>query len=59
MAKKQKQITLRTLKPINDSSVNRKRKLNEHFEVNKERYNQMESALGNSFKNYFEIVEIK
>jgi len=59
MTKTQKKITLNTLKPIQDSSVNRKRKLNEQFEVTKERYSQMESSLGNSFKNYFEIVEIK
>ena len=59
MAKKQKQITLKTLKPITDSSVNRKRKLNEQFEVTKERCNEMEKSLGNLFKSYFEIIEIK
>ena len=58
MAKK-KQITLKTLKPINDSSVNRLRKLNEQFEVSKERYSQMELSLGINFYKYFEIVEIK
>lgn len=56
---KQKKITLRTLKPIKDSSVNRQRKQGEKFDVTKERYDQMESALGNSFKTYFEIVSIK
>jgi hypothetical protein len=58
MAKK-KQITLITLKPINDSSVNRLRKLNEQFEVTKERYIQMQLSLGIIFDKYFEIVEIK
>ena len=58
MAKK-KQIKLKTLKPINDSSVNRLRKLNEQFEVSKERYNQMQLSLGINFDEYFEIVEIK
>jgi len=56
---KEKAITLKTLKPIKDSSVNRQRKLNEKFEVTKERYDQMELALGNEFKKYFEIVSIK
>lgn len=58
MAKK-KDIILRTLKPIKDSSVNRQRKLKEEFKVTKERYDQMESALGSQFKTYFEILEIK
>jgi len=58
MAKK-KQITLITLKPINDSSVNRLRKLNEQFEVTKERYIQMQLSLAIIFDKYFEIVEIK
>jgi len=60
MAKtKQKKITLKTLKPIKDSSVNRQRKLNEEFEVTKTRYDEMETALGKDFKTYFEIITIE
>jgi hypothetical protein len=54
-----KTISLKTKKAIQDSSVNRQRKLNEVFQVTKKRYDEMEKSLGSSFKNYFEIVEIK
>jgi len=54
-----KTITLNTKKVILDSTVKRQRKLNEKFEVTKKRYDEMEKSLGSSFKNYFEIVEIK
>lgn len=56
---KSKSITLKTLKPIKDTSVDRQRKANEKFEVTQERYNQMEKALGNQFKVFFEIISIK
>lgn len=52
-------ITLNTLLPIKDSTVNRKRTKGEKFEVTKERFEEMNKALGGSFKLYFEVVRIE
>lgn len=51
-------ITLNTLLPIKDSTVNRKRTKGEKFEVTKERFEDMNKALGGSFKLYFEVVRV-
>lgn len=51
-------ITLNTLLPIKDSTVNRKRTKGEKFEVAKERFDEMNKSLGGSFKLYFEVVRI-
>jgi hypothetical protein len=52
-------ITLKCIKPIKDSSVNRKRLVNEIFEVTPERAIQIETALGaNEFRKYFVIQKV-
>jgi len=52
-------ITLKCIKPIKDSSVNRNRLLNEIFEVTPERAIQIETALGaNEFRKYFVIQKV-
>lgn len=52
-------ITLKCIKQIKDSSVNRNRQLNEVFTVTPERAIQMETALGaNEFRKYFVIQKV-
>jgi hypothetical protein len=51
-------VTLKCIKPIKDSSVNRKRQLNEVFTVTPERVLEMETALGSTFKNYFVVQKV-
>jgi hypothetical protein len=52
-------ITLKCIKPIKDSSVNRNRLLNEVFEVTPERVKEMQDVLKNDFQKYFEVKKIK
>jgi hypothetical protein len=52
-------ITLKCIKPIKDSSVNRNRLLNEIFEVTPERVKEMQDVLKNDFQKYFEVKKIK
>jgi hypothetical protein len=52
-------ITLKCIKPIKDSSVNRNRLLNEIFEVTQERVKEMQDVLKNDFQKYFEVKKIK
>ena len=52
-------VTLKCIKPIKDSSVNRKRQLNEVFTVTPERALEMETALGSTFKNYFVVQKVE
>jgi hypothetical protein len=52
-------ITLKCIKPIKDSSVNRNRLLNEVFEVTQERVKEMQDVLKNDFQKYFEVKKIK
>jgi hypothetical protein len=51
-------VTLKCIKPIKDSSVNRNRQLNEVFTVTPERALEMEKALGTTFKNYFTVHKV-
>lgn len=51
-------VTLKCIKPIKDSSVNRNRLLNEVFEVTPERAIEMETALENDFKKYFTVQKV-
>jgi hypothetical protein len=51
-------VTLKCIKPIKDSSVNRKRQLNEVFTATPERVLEMETALGSTFKNYFVVQKV-
>jgi hypothetical protein len=52
-------VTLKCIKPIKDSSVNRNRQLNEVFTVTPERMLEMEKALGATFKNYFVVQKVE
>lgn len=52
-------ITLKCIKQIKDSSVNRNRLLNEIFEVTPERVKEMQDVLKNDFQKYFEVKKIK
>lgn len=52
-------ITLKCIKPIKDSSVNRNRHLNEIFEVTHERVKEMQDVLKNDFQKYFEVKKIE
>lgn len=52
-------ITLKCIKPIKDSSVNRNRLLNEIFEVTHERVKEMQDVLKNDFQKYFEVKKIE
>jgi hypothetical protein len=52
-------VTLKCIKPIKDSSVNRNRQLNEVFTVTPERVLEMETALGSTFKNYFVVQKVE
>jgi hypothetical protein len=51
-------VTLKCIKPIKDSSVNRNRQLNEVFTVTPERVLEMETALEGTFKNYFVVQRV-
>jgi hypothetical protein len=52
-------ITIKCLKPIQDSTVSRKRNKGESFEVTTERAREMESSLGKRFKEFFEVTKIE
>lgn len=51
-------VTLKCIKTIKDSSVNRLRQLNEVFTVTPERALEMDNSLKGNFKNYFVIQKI-
>ena len=51
-------ITLKCIKPIKDSSVNRNRLLNEIFEVTQERAVEMEKNLNGKFNQYFIVQKV-
>jgi hypothetical protein len=51
-------VTLKCIKQIKDSSVNRNRQLNEVFTVTPERVLEMETALEGMFKNYFVVQKV-
>jgi hypothetical protein len=51
-------ITLKCIKPIKDSSVNRNRLLNEVFEVTPERAVEMEKNLNGKFNQYFIVQKV-
>ncbi len=50
-------ITLKVLKAIKDSSIKGYRQVNDLFEVDVERLEEMKKALGNKFELYFLIVK--
>lgn len=52
-------ITLKTLKPIKDTTINKLRHKNEEFQVTKKRYDEMISSLKNQFSMYFELIAIE
>jgi hypothetical protein len=52
-------ITLKTLKPIKDTTINKLRHKNEEFQVTKKRYDEMISSLKNQFSIYFELIAIE
>jgi hypothetical protein len=52
-------ITLKTLKPIKDTTINKLRHKNEEFQVSKKRYDEMISSLKNQFSIYFELIAIE
>lgn len=52
-------ITLKTLKPIKDITINKLRHKNEEFQVTKKRYDEMNSSLKNQFNVYFELIAIE
>ena len=51
-------VTLKCIKPIKDSSVNRNLQLNEVFTVTPERVLEKETALEGKFKNYFVVQRV-
>ena len=51
-------VTIKCIKSITDSSVNRKRTKRETFETTPERVKEMETALGSKFKEYFEVLKV-
>lgn len=51
-------VTIKCIKPITDSSVNRKRNKGETFDTTPERVIEMETALGSKFKEYFEVLKV-
>ena len=51
-------VTLKCIKPIKDSSVNRNRQLNEVFTVTPERVLEMDNSLKGNFKNYFVVQKV-
>lgn len=52
-------ITIKCIKPITDTTVNRKRTKGESFEVSIERVKEIETSLGSKFKDYFEVVKVE
>jgi ribosomal protein L20A (L18A) len=52
-------ITIKTIRRINDSSVKRFREKGETFTVTPARLKEMESAIGDKFKLYFQIIKIE
>jgi hypothetical protein len=52
-------ITIKTIRRINDSSVKRFREKGETFVVTPARLKEMESAIGDKFKLFFQIVKIE
>jgi hypothetical protein len=52
-------ITIKTIRRIKDSSVNRFREKGETFTVTPARLKEMESSIGEKFKLYFQIVKIE
>jgi hypothetical protein len=50
-------ITLKVLKTIKDSSIKGYRKVNDLFEVDLERLEEMKKSLGNKFELYFLVVK--
>ena len=51
-------VTLKCIKPIKDSSVNRLRQLNEVFTVTPDRAIEMQSGLSSKFKDYFVVQKL-
>jgi hypothetical protein len=51
-------VTLKCIKTIKDSSVNRLRQLNEVFTVTPERALEMDNSLKGNFKNYFVVQKV-
>jgi hypothetical protein len=52
-------ITIKTIRRIEDSSVSRFREKGETFTVTPARLKEMESAIGDKFKLFFQIVKIE
>jgi hypothetical protein len=52
-------IELKCIRPILDTTVNRKRTKGEEFKVTPERVKEMETSLGDKFKLYFEVIKIE
>jgi hypothetical protein len=50
-------ITLKVLKTIKDNSIKGYRKVNDLFEVDLERLEEMKKSLGNKFELYFLVVK--
>lgn len=51
-------VTIKCIKQIKDSSVNRLRQLNEVFTTTPERALEMQNTLGATFKNYFVVQKV-
>ena len=51
-------VTIKCIKPIKDSSVNRLRQLNEVFTTTPERAVEMQNGLGVKFKDYFVVQKV-
>ena len=51
-------VTLKCIQAIKDSSVNRKRLVNEIFEVTPERAVEMEKNLNDKFNQYFIVQKV-
>ena len=50
-------ITLKVLKAIKDSSIKDYRQVNDLFEVDVQRLEEMKKSLGNKFELYFLVVK--
>lgn len=50
-------ITLKVLKAIKDSSIKDYRQVNDLFEVDVQRLDEMKKSLGNKFELYFLVVK--
>jgi len=51
-------VTIKCIKQIKDSSVNRNRLLNEVFTATPERALEMQNGLGVKFKDYFVVQKV-